>query len=58
MAVGGGRKIKRILCLHGSQQCGEIFSQRISGLVSKLKGEFELVFPDGWSATPSTKHDS
>ena len=28
--------ILRVLCLHGSHQCGEIFSQRLHGLVKRL----------------------
>lgn len=38
----------KVLCLHGSRQNGEVFANRISGIVRRFhKAGFELFFPDG-----------
>lgn len=37
----------KILCLHGSKQCAEIFSQRIEPLVKASRGFADFVFVDG-----------
>eukprot|EP00052_Salpingoeca_macrocollata_P035435 m.14630 g.14630 ORF g.14630 m.14630 type:complete len:86 (-) comp8062_c0_seq1:69-326(-) len=49
-----------VLFLHGSRQCGEIFSQRMKRVVRQLQrvhGEWQCLFPDAPFVHPATAED-